>query len=60
MRRRAVWQITWNVSNSHRLDIVYNPGADRFERANDQSYLRVLPANERQQQRWNANPWEVR
>ena len=58
-RRHRCHQVTWNVSNSQRRDIIYNPSADRFKGICDQTYLRVLPANERQQQRWNANPWQI-
>jgi len=52
-------QVNWNVSNSQRQDIMYNPDIDRGAASHDQSYLRVLPCNERSQQRWNSNPWEV-
>ena len=49
----------WPTRNSHRLDIRYRLGADRFGRVGGRS-VRVLPANERRQFRWNANPFDVR
>jgi len=52
-------QVTWNISNAQRQDIVYNPFSDRAARVHNQCYLKVLPANERSQTRWNANPWEL-
>ena len=58
------WQlelIEWPVDNSHRQDIVYEPADDRFGRSRTQSsHTRSpLPANERSQGRWNANPWDI-
>jgi len=53
--------IEWPVSNAHRIDLVYEVGADRFGREhNELLHTRSpLPANERRQYRWNANPYEV-
>lgn len=51
--------IDWPVINSDRLDLRFRPGADRFGRAHGRTY-RVLPANERRQYRWNADPFDVR
>ena len=49
----------WPVANSHRLDVRLRPGADRFGRVGGRS-VRVLPANERRQFRWNADPFDGR
>ena len=49
---------TWPVTNSHRLDLVYRRGADRFGVVHNRVY-RVLPANERRQHRWNTDPFDV-
>ncbi len=46
--------ITWTVSNSHRLDVVLNPLADRFGRKQS---LTVLPPDERPVMKWNGNPY---
>lgn len=53
--------VDWPVSNSHRIDLVYERGADRFHKAHSDSWhvRSPLPANERRQMRWNANPFEV-
>jgi hypothetical protein len=49
------------VSNALRRDLLYERGGDRFGRGGAQSrYTRSpIPANERTQQRWNSNPFEV-
>ena len=54
------WQlelIEWPVSNSQRRDLPYAANADRFGRAgNRMAKTRPpIPANERRQDRWNAN-----
>ena len=49
--------IEWPMSNNHRLDLVFVGEPDRFGHRN--SISRVLPANERGQSRWNANPFDV-
>lgn len=53
--------VEWPVDNSHRQDIFYEPTDDRFGHGHTQStHTRSpLPANERRQVRWNANPWDV-
>eukprot|EP00050_Salpingoeca_kvevrii_P011097 m.12660 g.12660 ORF g.12660 m.12660 type:complete len:765 (-) comp3253_c0_seq1:54-2348(-) len=58
LRTWPVELIEWPVENSHRLDIWFNRDEDRFGRARDSS-MRVLPANERDQMRWNGNPHEL-
>jgi hypothetical protein len=50
--------VEWNTTNSHRLDINFNPEQDRNFRSNSQSQ-RVLPANERTQLKWNDNPFTL-
>lgn len=51
----------WPVSNAARHDIFYERGANRFGKTGvDSTKSRSpLPANERTQSRWNANPYEV-
>jgi hypothetical protein len=44
----------WPAHNSHRLDITFDPDADRF---GSLQATRVLPQNERRQGRWNADPF---
>ena len=44
----------WPMTNSHRKDIVWNPRNDRFDRP---QLLNVLPADERNFDRWNHNPY---
>jgi hypothetical protein len=41
--------------NSARLDVVPQPGVNRFDQTGDGT--RVLPVNERGQGRWNADPY---
>jgi len=58
------WQlelIEWPVDNSHRSDVLVEPYSDRFGKKHSQSLhtRSPLPANERQQGRWNANPWDI-
>jgi|GEM_PF-320311 len=48
--------ISWSVKNSHRLDVVLDPAADRFKRK--QSLL-VLPPDERPVMKWNGNPYAI-
>lgn len=45
---------TWAMRNSHRADVVFEPMEDRFGRRQLQ---RVLPADERCFEKWNANPY---
>ena len=42
----------WRMLNSHRADVVFNPRIDRFGK---QQLMRVLPADERNFDRWNSN-----
>ena len=53
--------IDWPVSNEHRVDILYDLAISRFHKAHIQSLKTrsPLPANERCQYRWNANPFKV-
>ena len=55
------WQwelVSWPTMNSHRLDVI--PDAENSGRSggNDDA-LRVLPANERSQGRWNGDPYDL-
>ena len=52
--------INWNVSNSHRHDLYYSHEGDAFVGAKaHQRTRRVLPANERSQYLWNADPFDL-
>ncbi len=42
----------WTQLNSHRADVVFDPRVDRFGKA---QLITVLPADERQFDRWNGN-----
>ncbi len=44
----------WKMVNSHRKDITWNPVNSRFGR---RQLLHVLPADERNFDRWNRNPY---
>lgn len=44
----------WKMINSHRKDITWDPYKDRF---NKSQLLSVLPADERNFDRWNRNPY---
>ena len=48
--------IDWPVTNSHRVDIRYSRSLSRFETP---QALNLIPANERRQLRWNADPYDV-
>ncbi len=48
--------VKWNVRNSHRADIVWASGSDRFGKRES---LQLLPPDERPVMRWNANPFVV-
>jgi hypothetical protein len=50
--------VTWNTDNSFRRDIDVFSSTDRDGHFGTQS-VRVLPANERSQYRWNANPRQI-
>jgi len=44
----------WKMTNSNRKDIIWNPYKTRFNRV---QLLNVLPADERNFDRWNRNPY---
>jgi hypothetical protein len=48
--------VSWQVRNSHRLDVPPAPERDRHGR---QQTTRLLPPDERHVQKWNANPFEL-
>lgn len=48
--------IEWTVRNSHRQDIVWASGRDRF---GSHEALTLLPADERPAEKWNSNPFVV-
>jgi hypothetical protein len=49
-------QISWTVTNSHRLDAPQDSMADRFKRA---QALIVLPYDELPMNKWNGNPYRL-
>ncbi|MCG3162644.1 MAG: hypothetical protein JMDDDDMK_03937 [Acidobacteria bacterium] len=49
-------QISWTVTNSHRLDVPMDALADRFNR---KQALIVLPYDELPMDKWNGNPYRV-
>jgi hypothetical protein len=48
--------VSWDVRNSHRADVVFAPGKDRFRRA---EALILLPPDERPVMKWNGNPFVI-
>jgi hypothetical protein len=48
--------ISWTVTNSHRLDIPFDPASDRFKRR--QAFV-VLPYDELPMMKWNGNPYRL-
>jgi hypothetical protein len=48
--------ISWTVKNSHRADIQWETGQDRFGR---RQALTLLPPDERPVMKWNGNPFIV-
>ena len=48
--------ISWSVANSHRLDVPFDPLADRFR---SKQALVVLPPDERPIMKWNGNPYRL-
>lgn len=42
----------WAMANSHRTDVIFDPRVDRF---GDAQLLHVLPADERNFEKWNKN-----
>jgi hypothetical protein len=49
-------QISWTVTNSHRLDVPMDTLADRFNR---KQALIVLPYDELPISKWNGNPYRI-
>ncbi len=45
---------TWRMRNSHRADVVFEKRSDRFGKS---QLAHVLPADERNIQKWNQNPY---
>jgi hypothetical protein len=45
---------TWRMENSHRADVVFDVRVDRFTK---RQLAHVLPADERNIQKWNQNPY---
>ncbi len=58
LRTWPVEGVSWPVQNSNRQDIFFRPGQNRAFRTHEDS-VRVLPANERAQPRWNGNPHQL-
>jgi hypothetical protein len=48
--------VTWSVTNTNRLDVPFDPLADRHER---RQALVVLPYDERPMWKWNENPYRL-
>ena len=48
--------VSWTVSNSHRRDIEWAPGLDRFGK---REAATLLPADERPVMKWNGDPFVV-
>jgi hypothetical protein len=45
---------TWEMKNSQRADVIFDPLIDRFDKV---QLLRCVPADERNFQKWNGNPY---
>lgn len=45
---------TWRMGNGHRADVVFENRSDRFSR---RQLAHVLPADERNVEKWNQNPY---
>ncbi|HKQ79739.1 MAG TPA: hypothetical protein VJ810_38955 [Blastocatellia bacterium] len=56
LREIPMDQISWTVTNSHRLDATRDVMADRFKRA---QALIALPYDESPMNRWNGNPYQL-
>jgi hypothetical protein len=54
LERIPMETIEWPVHNSHRKDLRFRPGADRFGR---RELVEVLPPDERPMSKWNGNPY---
>lgn len=48
--------VKWNVRNSERLDVAFDPMSDRFKRP---QALIVLPYDELPMSKWNGNPYAL-
>lgn len=58
LRTWPVEAVNWPVQNSNRQDVFFRPGQNRAFQSHTDS-VRVLPANERAQLRWNGNPHQL-
>ncbi len=47
-------QIEWNIRNSHRIDVQFQPARERFGK---RQITAVLPPDEGVMQKWNGNPY---
>jgi hypothetical protein len=56
LREIPMDQISWTVTNSHRLDVPMDLLADRFNR---KQALIVLPYDELPMDKWNGNPYRL-
>eukprot|EP00940_MAST-03C_sp_MAST-3C-sp2_P002252 g2252.t1 len=57
----STWPLSlrdWNVDNEMRQDIFLENGATRIRSVDTSHRMGPLPANERLQFRWNADPWD--
>lgn len=57
LRTWSVELVDWPTQNSHRQDLARDPNADRFGIQGDATV--VLPMYEREQGRWNADPFSM-
>ncbi|HWQ33680.1 MAG TPA: hypothetical protein VNQ79_12575 [Blastocatellia bacterium] len=56
LRQIPMELIEWTVTNSHRLDVAFDPMNDRFKRRQS---LIVLPYDELPMTKWNGNPYNL-
>lgn len=56
LREIPMDQISWTVTNSHRLDVPMDTLNDRFDR---RQALIVLPYDELPMSKWNGNPYRI-
>eukprot|EP00039_Didymoeca_costata_P020083 m.340007 g.340007 ORF g.340007 m.340007 type:complete len:864 (+) comp19079_c0_seq1:208-2799(+) len=59
LRTWPVELVNWPVNNSHRLDIFWDAEFNAANGRDAGQITRVLPANERNQGRWNSDPFSV-
>jgi hypothetical protein len=59
LRTWPLESVDWPVTNSHRMDIQYDPNPSRFGKTRCKSVGHIFPANERVQHRWNGDPRDV-